>query len=182
MDVLVIGFLRVFLTRGRSTVKLHGSLRSRCACSQAGFSSQNGDRAWGLYHRTTGSVVRFFLWAKGLTAKDIHKKRFPVYGVKCLSRKAVHNWVANITMMTKRLKRKEVAETTVKRLLCCRFRRTGKAIGQVYQCWLRNECFSQVRISHVLRSTSICGLFTDSYHVLLSDKGGAMAEWRGDFS
>jgi hypothetical protein len=31
----------------------------------------------------------------------------------------------------------EVAETTVKRLLCCGFRRTGKAMGQVYQCWWR---------------------------------------------
>jgi hypothetical protein len=38
------------------------------------------------------SVVRF-LWAKGLNAKDIHKEIFPVYGGKCLSRKAVHNWV-----------------------------------------------------------------------------------------
>jgi hypothetical protein len=33
------------------------------------------------------------LWAKGLTAKDIHKDMFPVYGGKCLSRKAVHIWV-----------------------------------------------------------------------------------------
>jgi hypothetical protein len=24
--------------------------------------------------------------------KDIHKEMFPVYGVKCLSRKAVQNW------------------------------------------------------------------------------------------
>jgi hypothetical protein len=31
----------------------------------------------------------------------------------------------------------EVAETTVKRLLCCGFRRSGKAMGQVYQCWWR---------------------------------------------
>jgi hypothetical protein len=30
-----------------------------------------------------------------------------------------------------------VAETIVKRLLCCRFRRTVKAMGQVYQCWWR---------------------------------------------
>jgi hypothetical protein len=37
------------------------------------------------------SVSRF-LWAKGLNAKDIHKEMFPVYGGKCLSRKAVHNW------------------------------------------------------------------------------------------
>jgi hypothetical protein len=34
-----------------------------------------------------------FLWAKGLNAKDIHEEMFPVYGEKCLSRKAVpHGW------------------------------------------------------------------------------------------
>jgi hypothetical protein len=33
------------------------------------------------------------LWAKGLNSKDIHKEMFPVYGRKCLSRKAVLNWV-----------------------------------------------------------------------------------------
>jgi hypothetical protein len=38
------------------------------------------------------SVVRF-LWAKGINAKDIHKGMFPVYGGKCLSRKADHKWV-----------------------------------------------------------------------------------------
>jgi hypothetical protein len=37
--------------------------------------------------------VCVFLWAKGLNAKDIHKEIFPVYGGKCLSCKAVHNWV-----------------------------------------------------------------------------------------
>jgi hypothetical protein len=39
------------------------------------------------------SLVVFFLWAKGLNAKDIHKEMFPVYSGKCVSRKAVHNWV-----------------------------------------------------------------------------------------
>jgi hypothetical protein len=41
----VIGFLCVSL--GSSTVQLHDSLGSRrgCACSEAGFSSQYGDRA-----------------------------------------------------------------------------------------------------------------------------------------
>jgi hypothetical protein len=29
---------------------------------------------------------------KGLNAKDVHKEMFPVYGGKCLSCKAVHNW------------------------------------------------------------------------------------------
>jgi hypothetical protein len=31
--------------------------------------------------------------AKGLNAKKIHKEMFSVYGRKCLSRKAVLNWV-----------------------------------------------------------------------------------------
>jgi hypothetical protein len=35
------------------------------------------------------------LWAKGFNAKDIHKEMFPVYDGKCLSRKAVHNWMRN---------------------------------------------------------------------------------------
>jgi hypothetical protein len=38
------------------------------------------------------SVVRF-LWAKVLNAKDVHKEIFPVYGEKCLLRKAIHKWV-----------------------------------------------------------------------------------------
>jgi hypothetical protein len=29
-------------------------------------------------------VVRFFLWAKGLNAKDVHTEIFSVYGGKCL--------------------------------------------------------------------------------------------------
>jgi hypothetical protein len=33
------------------------------------------------------------LWAKGLNAKDSHKDIFPIYDGKCLSHKAVHNWV-----------------------------------------------------------------------------------------
>jgi hypothetical protein len=32
-------------------------------------------------------------------------KMFPVYGGKCLSLKAVHNCVANVSLMTKKLKR-----------------------------------------------------------------------------
>jgi hypothetical protein len=35
--------------------------------------------------------VAHFLLPKGLNAKNIHKKNFPVYGGKGLSRKAVHN-------------------------------------------------------------------------------------------
>jgi hypothetical protein len=39
------------------------------------------------------SVVRFFSWAKGLNARDIHKEMFPVYGGKCLSGKALYEWI-----------------------------------------------------------------------------------------
>jgi hypothetical protein len=59
----------------------------------------------------------------------------------------------------------EVAETTVKILLCCGFRRTSKAMGQVYQCWRRTcreiNAIFQVRILHVIRLLSICDVFTD---------------------
>jgi hypothetical protein len=37
---------------------------------------------------------------KRLNAKDIHKEMFAVYGGKCLSRKAVHSGVANVSLMT----------------------------------------------------------------------------------
>jgi hypothetical protein len=36
------------------------------------------------------SVVRF-LREKGINVKVIHKEMIPIYGGKCLSRKAVHN-------------------------------------------------------------------------------------------
>jgi hypothetical protein len=76
------------------------------------------------------SVV--FLWAKGPNAKDIHKEIFPVYGWKCLSRKTIHTWAEK---RAERFADDEVAATAVKTLLYCRFRRTGKAMGQVYRCW-----------------------------------------------
>jgi hypothetical protein len=38
-------------------------------------------------------VLCVFLWAKGLSAKDMHTEIFLVYGGKCLLRKVVHIWV-----------------------------------------------------------------------------------------
>jgi hypothetical protein len=86
--------------------------------------------------------VLLFLWTEGLSAKDIHKEMFPVYGGKCVSRKAVHSWVEKFSQGLSKvadytLPSAEMDETTVKRLLCCGFRRTGKAMGQVYRCWWR---------------------------------------------
>jgi hypothetical protein len=71
------------------------------------------------------------------------------------------------TAMAKRLKRRcGSGWENSKKFLCCRFRGTGKAMGQAYQCWWRIcreiNVFYQVRISHVLRFISICDLFTNS--------------------
>jgi hypothetical protein len=82
------------------------------------------------------------LWAKELNAKDMHKEMFPLYFGKCLSRTAVHNWVEKFSQERSKVagdarSGAEVVETTVKRLLCCGFRRTGKAMRQAYQCWWR---------------------------------------------
>jgi hypothetical protein len=79
------------------------------------------------------------LWAKELNAKDIHKEMFPVYGGKCLSRKAAHNWIEKFSQRRSKVaddvrRGAEVDETTVKRILCCGFQRIGKAMKQVYQC------------------------------------------------
>jgi hypothetical protein len=103
----VIVFLYVPL--GSSEVQLQDTLGSRCACScsEGAISSQIGDRTWGVYsYYWRVAFWCAFLWAKGLNAKDIHNEMFPVYGGKCLSRKAVHNWVPNVLLMTKWLKRR----------------------------------------------------------------------------
>jgi hypothetical protein len=71
----VIGLLCASLDS--STVLLHYSLgsRSTCACSKVGFSSQNGNRTWGIYYRKLAVFLCFF-WAKWLNAKIFMKKRF----------------------------------------------------------------------------------------------------------
>jgi hypothetical protein len=65
----VIGFLCVSL--GSSTVQFQDSLGSTCACvsSEAGFSSKNGDRAWGVFYRRAAFYCAFLL-ANGLNAND----------------------------------------------------------------------------------------------------------------
>jgi hypothetical protein len=88
------------------------------------------------------SSVVSFLWAKGLIAKDIHKELLPGYGGKYLSCKAVRKWVDKFSQGRSKVANvaspgAEVSETTVKRLLCCGFRRTGKAMGQGHQIWWR---------------------------------------------
>jgi hypothetical protein len=138
----VIGFLCVSL--GSNTVQLHDSLGSRrgCACSMGSFSSENGDRAWGVYYRRAAFWFAVFLWAKGLNVMNIYKEMFHVYGRKCLSRKAVHRWVEKFSQRRSKVADDETrcgngSDNSKKNRLFCWFRRIGKAMGQVYQCWWR---------------------------------------------
>jgi hypothetical protein len=114
-----------------------------------------------------------FLWAKGLSAKDIHKEMFPICCGKCLSRKAVHNWVQKFSQGRSKVaddarpgRHVETAtEATVLRveeLIRADRRITIDSVAMLVEDMSRNKCFSQIRISHVLRFISICDLFTDS--------------------
>jgi hypothetical protein len=111
--------------------------------------------------------VMCLLWTKGLNVKDIHKLMFSVYGGKCLSRKAAHNWAQKFSRERSKVADDaqpgvEVAETTVKRLLCCGFalvKRWDRCIDVGGGCV--EKCHFRVRISHVVRFISICDLFTD---------------------
>jgi hypothetical protein len=116
-----------------------------------------------------------FLWEKGLNAKDAHKEMFPVYVGKCLSRKAVYNWVEK---RDKYFADDEVVETEVlkwlrqqsKDLYAAGFdalvKRWDKCIN-VDGGYVEKIFFFQIRISHVLRFIyiyiyiSIFDLFTD---------------------
>jgi hypothetical protein len=133
----VIRFLCVSL--GSSIAQLHNSLCSRCACacSEDGCSSQIGDRAWGVYESTTEEQrsVERFCGRKCSMQRMLIKKCFlftvgSVCRVKRLS-------LGGKSFADDEEVETEVSETTVKRLLCCGFWRTGKAMAQVYQCWWR---------------------------------------------
>jgi hypothetical protein len=83
------------------------------------------------------SFVRF-LRVRGLTAKDIHKEIFHIYYGKCVKRFTTgsRNYLKDVSKVANDARSDaEVAEKTVKRQLRCGFRRTGKAMGQVYRCW-----------------------------------------------
>jgi hypothetical protein len=104
---------------------------------------------------------------------------FPVYVGKCLSRKAVHNRVEKFSEGRSKIaddarRGAEVAETTVKILLRCGFRRTDKAMAQVCQCWwgicreINVFFFPGSNIKCFLRFITICDIFTgpSSYRLL----------------
>jgi hypothetical protein len=147
----VIGFLCVSL--GSSTVQLRDSLSSKSACarSEVGFSSQNCDRAWGVYYRRSAFCCAF-LWAKGLNEKNIHKERFPVCDGKCLSRKAFHDWVEKFSQRISKVADDSRRGRPVETVTEATMQRVGKfiradrritidsvATGQMCQCRWRTR-------------------------------------------
>jgi hypothetical protein len=74
--------------------------RRACACLEAGVSNQNDDRAREVHYQRP-AICCDFLWAKGRKAKHVHKEIFSVYSGKFLPRKAVQNWMANVSLMAK---------------------------------------------------------------------------------
>jgi hypothetical protein len=73
-----------------------------------------------------------------LPKSSVCEEMLAVYCGKCLSRKAFQKWVGNVLLMTKRFKRRYASDwDNRQRLLYCRFRCSGKAIDQVYQCCSR---------------------------------------------
>jgi hypothetical protein len=119
----------VGVSLGSSTVQLHGSLGSRRACSEAGFSSQNGDRAWGVSYWRAAFCCAF-------NEKGFHKKKIMfTVGSVCRVELFTTGWQVfpwEVETEVRKWPRRQS-----RRLLCRGFRRTGKAMRQVYQCWWR---------------------------------------------
>jgi hypothetical protein len=156
----VIGLLCVSL--GSSTVQLNDSLGSRCicSCSEADISSQNGDRAREVYYWDQSSVMqKDSIQRMFLVGSVCHVKWFTTG-----SRNSLKD-VRKSQMMSDQAQKWLTQQS--KDFYDAGIRRTGKAMGQVYQCWWRicreiHVFFFQVRMWHVLLFTSICDLLTDS--------------------
>jgi hypothetical protein len=165
----VIGFLCI--SPGTSTVQLHDSLGSRrvSACSEVGFSSQNGDRAWGVCYRKAVFCFALVCGHKDSMQKIFIKKYF-LFTVRSVcrvkrfqTRWQTFRWEEVVTEVSKWLRQQpnDFRAAGLDALV----KRWGKCInvGGRYA----EKCFFHVRISHVLRSISIFDLFTCSPSYLL---------------
>jgi hypothetical protein len=126
----VVCFLYVSLDT--STGQLHDSLASRhaCACSEAGFGSQNGDRLEKCTTKEQNYVVCFCGQKDLMQSIFINKYFLFVLGSVCHVKRLTTGWQTFRWRQRGWNREAEVAETTVKRLTWCRFRRTGKATWQ----------------------------------------------------
>jgi hypothetical protein len=95
----------------------------------------------------------------------------PVYVDKFLSDKAVHNWVEKFPQGRSKVANDarpsaELAEITVKTTctlqVSTHWQSDGTGVSMLVADMSRNKCFSQFRISHVLRFIYFCDQYTDS--------------------
>jgi hypothetical protein len=89
-----------------------------------------------------------------------------------LSRKAVHSWVAKVSLMAKRLKRRcgrgwDNSQKTCMLWVSTHWSSDRTRVSMLAEDMSRNKCFFQFRISYILLCISICDLFTDSSTYLL---------------
>jgi hypothetical protein len=78
------------------------------------------------------------MWAKGLNAKMLITECFLfTVGRDCRVKRFTTGWQMFRWWRKVWKEGAKVAQTTVERILCSGFRRTGNAMGQVYQCWWR---------------------------------------------
>jgi hypothetical protein len=73
-----------------------------------------------------------------MAAKDIHKEMLPMYGKRCLSRQAVHNWVQKFSEGRTSIEGEHLAvcacfSTATTRILRRRFPGTSETVGQVFK-------------------------------------------------
>jgi hypothetical protein len=84
--------LSILLAHGSERDSFKAYSRHQCLWNRKRFLHER--KLLALYARQRLSITKkLTFWAKGLNANDTDKEIFAVYGGKCLSRKAVHNWV-----------------------------------------------------------------------------------------
>jgi hypothetical protein len=130
----VIGFLSV--SPGSSTIQLHDSLGSRyaCACSEAGFNSQNGDHPRGVHYWRALLCCVFFCGQKD-SMQRISINKYFLFMLRSACR------IKQLHVVSKCFAHDEEVETEVQKWP----RQQSKdiyavgfdAMGQVYQCWWR---------------------------------------------
>jgi hypothetical protein len=171
MDVILVGFWCVSVCS--STVQLHNSLGSRhaCACSEAHFSGPNGDRAWGMYYRRAEFFVRFC--GQKHAMQRIFIKKYFLLTVRSVCRVKRFTTVSRNSLMD--VRKSQMMPHRVWKWLRQQSKyfcvasfdaldeRCEKCINVCGGYVEKYICFYfQFGISHVLRSISICGVFTDS--------------------
>jgi hypothetical protein len=104
-------------------------------------------------------MMVFSFWWKRTQCKAIHIKNIFCYGVKCLSHKAVHNWIEKFSEGLSNIADEtppgaEVVETTDKTSMLrvsTHWQSDGTSVSVLVENMWRNNYFSHILISRVLR-------------------------------